>query len=99
MADPGFPRCGGANSKGGCKKLLFSHFVPKKLHKIERIWTPREGRVPGPPLLGPPMEKVLHCDPAITWALYVVERRKENRDPIHEMTLFPSEWQKLNPKF
>ena len=39
VAGPGFPQGGRANSKGGCEKLLFCQFFPKKLHKIERIWT------------------------------------------------------------
>ena len=29
VADPAFPRDEGANSKGGCEKLLFSQFFPK----------------------------------------------------------------------
>ena len=29
VADPGFHRVGGANSKGGCEKLLFSQFFQK----------------------------------------------------------------------
>ena len=40
VADPGFSRGRGANSKGGCKKLLFSHSSPPpKLHETGRIWT------------------------------------------------------------
>ena len=48
VADPGFPRGGDANSKGGCEKLLFSHFS-QKLHEIEKIWIPGV-RIPGTPL-------------------------------------------------
>ena len=48
VADPGFPRGGGAISKGGSEELLFSHF-PQKLHEIKIIWTPRVARVPGNP--------------------------------------------------
>ena len=36
MADPGFPREGGANSPGGAN-IRFCHIFPKKLHEIERI--------------------------------------------------------------
>ena len=58
MADPGFPRSGGANSKGGYERLSFSQFLLQKLHKIERIWIQREvarpWRLPPPPL-DPPM--------------------------------------------
>ena len=34
VADPGFARGGGTNSKGGCEKLLFIQFFPKKLHEF-----------------------------------------------------------------
>ena len=40
VADPGFSPGGGANSQN-C--YYFSHFC-RKLHKNERIWTPRGGR-------------------------------------------------------
>ena len=43
VADPGFPRGGGANSPGGggrgAPTYDFAKFSPK-LHEIERIWTP-----------------------------------------------------------
>ena len=39
VADPGFPRGGGANSPGGTPTYDFAKFSPK-LHEIERIWTP-----------------------------------------------------------
>ena len=29
VPDPGFPRVGCANSRGGCEKLLFGQFFPK----------------------------------------------------------------------
>ena len=47
VADPGFPRAGGANSPGGGRTYEFATFPPK-LHEIERIWTP--GGVPRAPL-------------------------------------------------
>ena len=50
MADPGFPRGGGANSPGGAPTYDFAKFS-QKLHEIERIWAPRGGRAsPAPPL-------------------------------------------------
>ena len=51
VADPGFPRGGGANSPGGRQHTILPNF-PKKVHEIERIWTPGggEGRVPCTPL-------------------------------------------------
>ena len=42
VADPGFPRGGGANSPGGAPTYDFAKFS-QKLHEIERIWTPGEG--------------------------------------------------------
>ena len=44
VADPGFPRGGGANSPGGAPTYDFAKF-PQKLHEIERIWTPRGARI------------------------------------------------------
>ena len=41
VADPGFPRGGGANSPGGSPTYDFAKF-PQKLHEIERI-RPRGG--------------------------------------------------------
>ena len=35
----GFPRGGGANSRGGAPTYDFAKFS-RKLHEIERIWTP-----------------------------------------------------------
>ena len=49
MADPGFPRGGDANSKGGCEKLLFSRFLTKNCMKLKEFWL-RGGHVPGAPL-------------------------------------------------
>ena len=46
VADPGFPRGGGANSRG-TPTYDFAKFS-QKLHEIERIWTP--GGVPRAPL-------------------------------------------------
>ena len=42
VADPGFPRGGGANSPGGAPTYDFANFS-RKLHEIERIWTPGGG--------------------------------------------------------
>ena len=42
VADPGFPRGGGANLSGGRQHTILPKF-PKKLHEIERIWTPEGG--------------------------------------------------------
>ena len=39
VADPGFSRGGGVNPPGGREHAKFS----RKLHEIERIWTPRGG--------------------------------------------------------
>ena len=39
VADPEFPRGGGANSPGGAPKYDFAKFS-QKLNEIERIWAP-----------------------------------------------------------
>ena len=45
VADPGFSRGGGVNPPGGHEHAKFS----RKLHEIERIWTPRRGVRPSRP--------------------------------------------------
>ena len=53
VADPGFSRGGGREpSRGGREHAKFS----RKLHEIERIWTPRGGRASLTPPLDPPMK-------------------------------------------
>ena len=37
VADPGFSRGGGANSKDGCEKLLFRQFFPKNCMKLKEF--------------------------------------------------------------
>ena len=37
VAGAGFPRGGGANSKGGCEKLLFGQFFPKNCMKLKEF--------------------------------------------------------------
>ena len=45
MADPEFPRSGGANPPGeGAPTYHFAKFSPK-LHEIERFWTEEGGRL------------------------------------------------------
>ena len=65
VADPGFPRGGGANSPGeGMPRYDFAKFS-QKLHEIERIWTPGEGGASkillcrDPPLLCTTQKKAL----------------------------------------
>ena len=53
-----FPE-GGVNPPGGREHAKFS----RKLHEIERIWTPRGGRASLTPPLDPPM---IHVIPLIT---------------------------------
>ena len=48
VADPGFPRGGGANSPGGGAPTYEFVEFSQKLHEIERIWT-RGGRPLRPP--------------------------------------------------
>ena len=54
VADPGFPRGGGANSPGGAPTYDFAKFS-QKLHEIERIWTPRGGARPKFYYVDPPL--------------------------------------------
>ena len=54
MADPGFPRGGGANSPGGGAPTYDFAKFSQKLHEIERIWAPRGGASLAPPL-DPPL--------------------------------------------
>ena len=54
VVDPGFPRGGGANPRGGATYDFAK--ISQKLHEIERIWTPNVGARPrfyyvDPPLL------------------------------------------------
>ena len=57
VADPGFPRGGGANSPGGAPTYDFAE-ISQKLHEIERIWTPGGGGArPLRPPLDPPLAK------------------------------------------
>ena len=46
VADPGFPRGGGANSRGGAPTYDFAKFS-QKLHEIERIWAPLRSATAG----------------------------------------------------
>ena len=60
VADPGFPRGGGANSpEGGQPTYDFAKFS-QKLHEIKRIWTPvGEGGVrPKFYYVDPPLQKM-----------------------------------------
>ena len=59
MADPGFPRGGGANSPG-TPTYEFAKFS-QKLHEIESIWTPG-----GRASLAPPLDPPLQCKSILT---------------------------------
>ena len=37
VADPGIPRGGGANCKGGCEKLLYGQFFPTNCMKLKEF--------------------------------------------------------------
>ena len=54
MADPGFPRGGGANPQGEGANLLFGQKIPKNYMKMKEFGP--GGRVPGAPPLDPPMK-------------------------------------------
>ena len=57
VADPGFSRGGAWTLQGGREHAKFS----RKLHEIERIWTPRGGRASLTPPLDPPMQSNRIC--------------------------------------
>ena len=59
MADPGFPRGGGANSPGAGRQHTILPNFPQKLHEIERIWTPRGGARPKFYFVDPPLLSLL----------------------------------------
>ena len=51
VADPGFPRGGGANSPGGGEAPTYDFAkFSQKLHEIERIWAPKGRARPSRPL-------------------------------------------------
>ena len=64
VADPGFPRGGGANSPGGVPTYDFAK-ICQKLHEIERIWAPRGGGGARPKFyyVDPPLE-ICVCVPS-----------------------------------
>ena len=49
MADPGFPRDGGANFKDGCEKLLYGQFFPKNCMKLKECGPQWRGAYLHPP--------------------------------------------------
>ena len=56
VADPGFPRGGGANPKGGAP-TLFGQFFPKTAWKWRNFGPEGGARVPRAPPLDPPLAK------------------------------------------
>ena len=48
VADPGFPRGGGANPKGGGRQPIISPIFPENCMKMKKFWARggREGRAP-----------------------------------------------------
>ena len=66
MADPGLPRAGGANSRGGAPTYDFAIFS-QKLHEIERIWAPGGGG--GRASVVPPLDPSLLCTQGFIYEL------------------------------
>ena len=64
VADPGFPRGGGANHQGGEVNLIFGQKFPENAWKWKN-WDPEGGgaRPQRPPPLDPPVESIwgIHC--------------------------------------
>ena len=50
VADPGFPRGGGANSQSGGANLLFGQHFPENCMKMKEFGPTGGARVPGAPL-------------------------------------------------
>ena len=59
VADPGFPRRGGANPQGRDANVLFGQKIPENCMKMKEFG-PRGGGVPGAPL-DPPMDHDTPC--------------------------------------
>ena len=55
MADPGFPRGGGTNPKGGGAPTYYLANFSRKLHENEEILDQRGGARPSRPPLDPPL--------------------------------------------
>ena len=50
MADPGFPRGGGANPKGGGRQPIIWPIFPKNCMKMKKFWARGGGASLAPPL-------------------------------------------------
>ena len=74
VADPGFPRGGGANSPGGAPTYDFAK-ISQKLHEIERIWAPGGGGGARPKFyyVDPPLNSTSKTNLAILIFLYCGE--------------------------
>ena len=74
MADPGFPRGGGANSQGGAPGYEFIK-ISRKLHEIKENSAPRGGggASPAPPLRSA-TENILNKDTNLEF--YVMTRHR-----------------------
>ena len=59
VADPGFPRRGGANPRGGGRQHTILTNFSQKLHENEENLTQRGGRASLRPPLDPPMHSIL----------------------------------------
>ena len=55
VADPGFPRGGGANPKGGRQPIIWSIF-PENCMKMKKFWARGGGARPSRPPLDPPLQ-------------------------------------------
>ena len=58
MADPGFPRRGGANRQGGSVNLLFGQISPQNCMNMKEIGPRGGGRASLEPPLDPPMYNI-----------------------------------------
>ena len=60
VADPGFPRGGGATLKGGRQPIIWSIFAENCM-KMKKFWA-RGGARPSRPPLDPPLEHIVKSE-------------------------------------
>ena len=56
VADPGFPRGGDANPKGGGRQPIIWPIFPENCMKMKKFWARGRGARPSRPPLDPPLE-------------------------------------------
>ena len=65
VADPGFPRGGGANPKGGVPTYYLANFSQNCM-KMKNVWATRGARVPRAAPFDPPLKRNVMFEPTIS---------------------------------